>query len=435
MFVTIPYFDWINMFVVALITIISMSWLHNRPKTQKYYYSVFFLFLMIYAGIGYSWSGSHIGYLIKYAIYFLVFGLACSLFTKRIERSVNPIKDNELLRFVFNYHRYFVIAYISLGIAILIMNGNQGYLFHFRQPDLISAVNEDFNGEENSAIGSFLGYIKHFIYPFYLLSLYCYKKQLKKFAIVYILPLYVAYADSGYMGRGAMMITLIIFYLLIWINYPKYHKKIVIGSVIAIPVIVMLLVAYSEMRIGREVTDFRAIDAFKLLAYQETIYPLHYEIVMGWGMDINLLFSYLYWIVTLPLPGFMKSQSIDMGFNFIFSERLTGITRGEEGYNVLLPGIVNESIFIFGPILFVFHAVILAAILSWLYKNIKYKTEFLLLIYCIINTAYSLGRAGTTAIYPFIFKDMLIYFVLRYFIINKSLKKKNGNTIHIIQSQ
>jgi hypothetical protein len=62
------------------------------------------------------------------------------------------------------------------------------------------------------------------------------------------------------------------------------------------------------------------------------------------------------------------------------------------------------------------HALILAFFLTTIYKLLKYDFEIYLFIYCSVCLAYTLGRAGSTTIYPFYLKLLLFYFIVRYFI-------------------
>ena len=234
-------------------------------------------------------------------------------------------------------------------------------------------------------------------------------------------PFYIDFSSSGYLARSTVLAFLIIYILAIYYFNPNLRRKIRIVLLIGIPFLVIGLSLYTFIRLGME-ADRSIGDAVALLAYQETSYPTHFGVINKQPESFDLFQDYIQWLITLPLPGFLKDSTKDYFFNAIFTERLYGIIRGTQGFYVLLPGVVNEGLFIFGKWLFPLHAVILGLFVGTTYRIVKYKEEFFLFLYVSVFLASLIARAGTVSTYPVYLKDLLMFELAVIFV---SCLKKN----------
>lgn len=417
-------FNWFAFVIISFFTLISFRWIFKRPLREKLYFFSFVLFLWVYAGVGYGWDDCPQNYIWPYIIYMITLSFTCCITSRKsIYKNTSIIKDEKLTGILQKYGKPVIFVYIFICLMELAFTARIENLIHPPQADLLSQMNEitDGGSTKGGLFGALIYYIKNIIYVFYLVSLYIYKDKIIKFAFVLFVPLYITFAQSGYIGRGQIMMAAIIFYIIVFLRYPKQRNKIIVGTLSIVPLVMVFLFWYSMYRMGRDfdLGNINISDIMVSLTYSETCYPSHYADLCKWNYDSSLTKSYMTWLINLPLPGFFKLGSGDFSFNVIFSEKLLGGVRGMEGFYVKLPGIVNESIFLFGPTMNFVHAIILGVIFSKAYKLIRYDFELILLIHLGFSVAYQLGRAGTSAsgVYPFYFKHFLIYLIIRFVII------------------
>ena len=221
------------------------------------------------------------------------------------------------------------------------------------------------------------------------------------------------------------MAYLIIYFVAIYFYNPGYRKRIIRILVIGVPLLAILLSFYTFLRRGAEV-DVSVIDAIKLLLFQETSYPAHFVEIKKMTDHSDLFNDYIQWLTTLPLPGFLKDTSKDYFFNAIFTERLYGIVRDTQDFYILLPGVVNEGLFIFGTFLYPLHAIILGIFVGCAYRIVSSKDEFFLFLYISVFLSSLTARAGTVSAYPVYLKDLLIYEILIFMLSRFKVKKRTG---------
>lgn len=413
-------FIWWRFFTLLFISILAFKWLGKKNWRTKLYFSPFILFPFIYAGIGGAWKPCNTDYIWKYGLYILTFSLSCYYFQKHYKR-VNPkifSRNNQKLEiFINRYGTITIYIYISLKILSVLLDGRIVNVIHPPEMDMSAAFENTLSNDGGSSV---INYLENIIYVLYIVSLYKYRKNYKTFAFYLLLPVYLTYVDSAYLGRGTIMLTFINLIIGYVYCYPKRMKLTLITIAIGVPFIIFSLVWYSTYRIGADSAGIDISKALKVLSYQETSYPLHYNQVKNWNFDWEICYAYLYWIVTLPLPGFMKSNDVDYYFNYIFSEKINGIGRNLDGFSVSLPGLVNEGIMVFGPTFFLLHAVILGFFVGKAFKWVKYRPELFLYIHCCFNVAYSVSRGGTGSQYSFYLKNLLIYLIIRFFILHRN---------------
>ena len=218
------------------------------------------------------------------------------------------------------------------------------------------------------------------------------------------------------------MAYLIIYVVAIYFYNPNYRKRIIRVLVIGVPLLAVLLSFYTFLRRGAEV-DVSVTQAIKLLLFQETSYPAHFVEIKKMPDHIDLFNDYIQWLTTLPLPGFLKDTSKDYFFNAIFTERLYGIVRDTQDFYILLPGVVNEGLFIFGTFLYPLHAIVLGIFVGCAYRIVASKDEFFLFLYISVFLSSLAARAGTVSAYPVYLKDLLMYEVIIFMLSRFKVKK------------
>lgn len=409
----IESFNWATLFVTVPITAILFLWLKNCTKREIGYVIPFIVFFYMYSGYGYGWQTCGYNYIFFYTIWMGVFS-----FSLRLIMLGNRTKDRRNALYSFKGKQCFIVEssffplfYLFLCFIPLVTEGKLMNLIHLPELDL----KEAFQGGEAQTEGGLLYYLKNLVYPFYIVSLYKYRHTYIKLFLFLFLPFYFAYAETGGMGRSTLMAYLIIYLIVVYIYHPKIRRKLVLSLLIGFPFLIIALTWYTYARLG-QAFNLSFGDSLALLTYQETSYTTHFDAIQRNGFKIDLLSDYIQWLITLPLPGFLKDSSKDYFFNAIFTEQLYGLYRGSADFSVSLPGIVNEGIFIFGNYLFILHAFIMALFVGIMYRCLRYKEELFLFLFCSVFLASLSARAGSVSSYSWYLKGLLIYVVVMYFI-------------------
>ena len=242
--------------------------------------------------------------------------------------------------------------------------------------DLKKAFLQRFEQHEISIIEIISLTIRNFLEPFFYFSLYYYKKHVWKIGVVLFLVMYFNYCKIGYIGRGQVMTNLIVFFVLAYIWKPVWRKKIILGIICGTPFLFVFLVNYASIRIGGSIKDISFSQATEMLFLGESNYPLWFNDISIRNNSLQDICDYVYWLVTLPLPVSPGLLGFDVGTNYKISEYLLGISRGEEGFYVLLPGLVGEAYYIFGK-LFWIHGIIYGCIIGGTYNYFIGKDSLL----------------------------------------------------------
>jgi hypothetical protein len=132
------------------------------------------------------------------------------------------------------------------------------------------------------------------------------------------------------------------------------------------------------------------------------------------------------WLILLPLPGFLKFGYGSYFLNREFSVQILGVEPSDTTFFVVLPGVVGESIYVFGPFFFWVHAVILGLFIKFVIKTFTSSDVFTyLFFFCIVRFSFMLARAGTISVYPMMLKSFLILVIVCSLI----CKNKQNNVI------
>lgn len=418
-------FSWLYFVLSVILTLLPFYWVKKRPVREKLYVLPYAAFFFVYSGAGVAWDNCDKEYLFYYFIWMLCFSYTVYfLIGKKRIYSIEGV-DYRSSFWVTNYANVFIILYIAVLFLSVALNGNIHNLISPPSPDLSGLMDVVSEGGDASESG-IIYYLKHILFVFYFVALYKYRKSPGLLLLFIVLPFYFNYANTGYLARSTVMGYLLIYLVAVYFYNPHLRKKIRLTVLIGLPFVLVGLALYTFIRIGHEV-NISAGEAIKLLAYQETSYPTQYELIKKLPFDQNILNDYWEWLISLPLPGFLKDSSKDYFFNAIFTERLYGVTRGAMGFSIALPGIVGEGLFIFGFWGYFLHAIILGFFVGVTYHLVKSKQEFFLFLYMGIFMAFHSARAGTVATYSMYLKDFLVYEIVLLLVSFFSRPKKNAS--------
>ena len=410
-------FDYfVLIFIIAITLLIFGNRFFKKDLFTNVYFGIIICSILLYVGVGGALIEVDRQYVLYYCGYLVSIWLGFRLFPKYDNKSID---ENVYNLFINRYAKLIIIIYVFLCFADLLYP--QIKLVNLINPpalDLKKAFLQRFEQHEISIIEIISLTIRNFLEPFFYFSLYYYKKHVWKIGVVLFLVMYFNYCKIGYIGRGQVMTNLIVFFVLAYIWKPVWRKKIILGIICGTPFLFVFLVNYASIRIGGSIKDISFSQATEMLFLGESNYPLWFNDISIRNNSLQDICDYVYWLVTLPLPVSPGLLGFDVGTNYKISEYLLGISRGEEGFYVLLPGLVGEAYYIFGK-LFWIHGSIYGCIIGGTYNYFIGKDSLLPLgLFVAMTVGYACARGGTPAAYPMIIKQLL-YFVLVFRLYSK----------------
>lgn len=255
--------------------------------------------------------------------------------------------------------------------------------------------------------------LKVLLLPIYFISLYTYRKNKRLLLVLILLPLYLKFAATGYIGRSRPFTYLLIYILYLYLDYPKYRKTIIISVVAIIPLFITFMNFYTYYRKGIDYkVSTEIFEESVQLYFAETRMPSNGYILYKHNETADLD-EYLKWALTLPLPTFIKGNVIS-GVGYEMSEKIRLQSRYSKKYSVDLVGGFYESFYIYGKSFFFLHAIIIGFLMGLLFRIFSSNKIFLLLlIYIAFQFGYFFGRAASSSLLPTIInKFLLIYIIL-----------------------
>ena len=195
--------------------------------THKLLYSGFSLFFLLYNGIGIAYVKGVYEYMFfYYIIFYLSFSTSYLFFLrifykesiylqKAIHKPLSRIADN----------RTFAIGVLSVYLFTKFLPLIYPEFLAYR---LINPPPPDILGEFMSRyetthpvkkLSDNLGYL---VYPFYLLSLYTFRKNIGLLIFALLIPLYLEYVYHAYLHRSALLFPILTVFVII----GQYYKRI-----------------------------------------------------------------------------------------------------------------------------------------------------------------------------------------------------------------
>ncbi|NMD88177.1 hypothetical protein HF882_16450 [Victivallis vadensis] len=416
---------------ISLITLLLCFWIFFLKRAEnRLFFLFFFLFLFVYSGIGWSYEDVGFEYIYYYTIYVAVLSGTIFLVKGKEQHLGNYQQEQLLLLAVKQYGSWIIGLYLFLCLGELVFpEFKLQLLINPPLPDIKENLADRLeNAASLGIVGGILYYLRNLAFPFYLCALLMYRKRIFYLVFLVFFPLYIQYCAESYISRGVVLINFIVLITCIYIYNRRYRKWLLGGGIVCAPFLLLGAVIYSYIRLGYHDVSFSFKEAFQLLVRQETFYPIWFNWIYEWKEEAELAGAYWEWLFSLPLPSFMKAYSHDIAFNAIFSEYILEKSRYQvgQGFSILLPGVMNESIFLLGKINFFLHAVIFGILIGAAFRILKYKVERYLFLYVALYCSYTTARGGTIASYPFLLKHLLIFAIVVW--IYLFIKKQRNNS-------
>ena len=397
-----------NVFVLLIVLVstylLFKRYLHHGDLFSRIFFCIIIFSLLLYSGVGASLVEDNSNYIYCYFVYiiFVYFGIKLSSGRR------SSIKAICVENFISNYAKIIIFCFVIFNCVALIYPENKLLnLINPPSPDLKEAFAQRFINENKPLLSSLVSFFLNFLQPFFYLSLYYYRDKWWKVGVLLIILMYVSYCVTGYIGRGAILLNLFIFTSLLYLWYPKYRKRIIIGALGILPFLLMFFVYYASIRIGGDGEILSMGKIFEFLLFSESSYPLHFNILYEREYFIQDAIDYCYWLISLPFPISLNWGEFDFGVNYKISELLLGISRGSSNFYVLLPGMIGEAYFVFRNF-FWLHGLLYGIIIGFTYSIVKAKKVFYPIgIYLALILGYYCTRGGTSGAYPIILKQFL----------------------------
>lgn len=405
---------------LLILTILLFGWVFKeKDKTLMVLLFLLITFFYLYCGFGVGYQQQpNSGYITTYIIYSATLSVSLFFFKKR---KIWVPKTDVINKFSYKWAFVIVAAYLFTQLLPLAQSGRLLNLISPPAPELGNIIAEtDF--EENQVSG-LVQSIETFLQIFYIFAIFKYIKKPWIVVALLFLPTYIGYCNSGYIARSGAAYRLMIILAVLYHFYPKTRKYIIISTAVALPTIVMLFAAFVSIRKGAIADNLGFWDSFHFLLETETYYP-------KWYADIpegkSYFWNYIYWFITLPLPGVLKPFDINVNFNALFTSDVLGISMTSI-QSISLPGLVNEGVFVFGKNLYFIHAIILAYVFMLTYKTLRNRDcNYIALISVMLNICLLTCRGGTSS-YSYAIK--IVFLVFWVSLIKLSSKAGSESTV------
>lgn len=389
--------------------------------------------LFIYSGIGSTMEGVAPEFVVFYIVLALAvvagFGFARAFFlpmSRSIGRHIPTALPNVDCRRLW---KGVILAYLLLSAFPLVWP-------EFRLHQLLTPSAPDLQKmfylrihTELDALSKIVNYMRLLIGPFFFIALYRYRARLKWVVLVFCLLLYVDYiGNSCYIGRGTVMLRVLILFLAAWILYPKARTKLTILSISCIPIFLVASHAYAVIRIGGTLDDLSLLQAVKgVLGVELTLVKRAGMVVYKTGARVNLA-DFVKWIITLPIPKLLTGPIEGARINYEISDLVLGRPTGSPGGHVVLSGLLSESIYIYGKYFFWLHGFFVGCLAAFFARLMERVPQFLFLfLFIAMLFAYNLNRAGIASLLPRLTNQLLLF----YFVVLTIVFRPMGRiTVH-----
>lgn len=372
---------------------------------------------MLYSGVGAAYPSVPWDYLVYYfglvVAFVVAFRFFCTVLAG-LSRQAGRVLPN-LLAGVDRSSTWGAVAwlYLVLHVVPLLYPENRLHLlFSPPSPDLTSVWATRWQSQEPDVLLKLLQYVMLLLKPFFYVTLYRFRNRMLQLIVMQIAILYLQYVSVGYIGRGDVLLALVLVWLAIWVYRPRRRPALVVTAVIGLPVILVVSYVYGVVRIGGEVGDVSLWDAMLEIVETETSFPRDVGMpIIESGHRVDMM-GYIRWIATLPIPKILTGEIPGARVNYEISQYVLGVGPGEPGWYVVLPGLVAESVYIYGPYFFWLHG-FFVAFWAALVTRLVERTPQLLFLACqyVLLFAYVLNRGGIAALLPVVTNEFMLFYV------------------------
>lgn len=309
-----------------------------------------------------------------------------------------------------------IFLYVGLSVYPLLFPEFRIFdLFNPPIPDLKYSFELQFENIEKPLFSSLVDLIKQLLLPFFLIALYSRSKKILFPFLVLTLVFYIEYVVSKYKSRGQLIVNYFPLLFFYWCNFKERRWLVISIGLVLIPSTLLLFNFYEIYRLDSAAT----IGQFDVWKSGEHIIRVETGFVDSVGVPliesgarVDLL-DYFKWIVTLPIPKFLFGDIAGARINTEISEIILDVGRGGTGFYIVLPGLIAESVYIYGVNFFWLHALMLGILMAFLLRLFGGNEEFIYLIgYIFALAMYNLNRGGIASFLPQIINQLFLLYVI-----------------------
>lgn len=391
--------------LLATILIVYIFWRKTENRIVKVLLFSISLSLFMYSGYGIAYDDIDNKYIINYLIYlicvlFPIFyvnrksGDSYSGFTKFDAIIIHHYSTIKTLAFLYVLLKFIPVFYPSFTLfdALRLKIAVQSDFFKLQQ-----AFNQSIVGNLDS--------ISNFTLPFFFVVLYKLKADNKTVKLFFLILLFVflQYARFLYLGRYQMVIYGLFLFITLFAfkdNLIEIKKKIVLTICAVLFLLVPVFYSYTFFRLGLDADRLSYTDSLTLLLDSEARYPQYYDMITRFSHSIIYVLEWFLWIICLPIPSILWGAKPAALFGDDFTRMVTGLDRMDGGYSILLPSLLGESMFVFGPILFFIHGLVVGIIIAYVFKYVNRNATLSVFALYLALSTFAIGRGGTGSVLP-----------------------------------
>lgn len=421
--------NWINAFSLVIFASITVFISNKLTKTyiEKIYIICIETGVIVYSGISTVLVDVAENYLLHFIIFnfCLLLSLSSTLyFLRKYKRTKKSkiqysIDRNILIIALIMFFTYFIYLIVLRNPTI-----KEYFLLDLRVDNIFSRM----KSQRDSNLKSILYYLNLLSFPFFLA--YCeYLGSSRKRGLSVFLLLLWFYLDTlslGYVSRYEIVIFLVFIGLVLNREAIEKNTRLVIHYFIKVGILFILsmplLLAYQYMRMGSNYSSSGFIDSIIRLFSIETNYGRYYQNTIDMHQPF-LFLDFYKWFFTLPIPSFLKDKFISLNFtiNTFFTQSITGINYGEQGFSIILPSLLGEAFILYGDIFFWVHGIFLGFYLAIICFFIQKRQDLAIINIYFASMLLSVGRGGTSNILGLTMNSL--FSIVLFLKIQKNLKR------------
>lgn len=432
-------FDPFVLLLVMTFSVFSLAsaWLFCKSNTQRLLLIPSILGFVFYHGIAVSSETIPIYMAAGYPVFIiaLIVGFRFGAFLNYPVGKVISINAAPVLeKFAEGFAAKCIIFlfFFLMIITLLVPTFKLQLLFLPPSPDLRASFDARFTGDRNLLV-SLVGIITALITPLYYLALYRYRHRIVALFFLLFAPLYITYVGDAYIGRYTILFALIVFFAMVWSCRPKWRWALVISALVIVPILGVIARNYTYARLGAAAPDSGIIEALTALIDAETMLPIITGVPLVESGERADLAAYFLWLLTLPIPGVFKGGLPILLLNYEISEIVLRVTRDSPQFYVVLPGLLAESIYLFGRVFFFIHPLTIGFVMgafAAILQNIPRVGA--LLYYLAALFMLNLNRGGVASVAPEIINGFLLFALIVFVaVLREQRHRKNLRPLRV----
>ena len=401
-------------FFITLVVYCALNRFLKDPR-PKYLLATLFTGIFFYSGFGIAYDDISDKYIYHYTIFLISFGLPFLLC-----QGITPYQKMSSLDRAFikspKALRLFAYFYLLLRLIPLLFP-------EFRLLDLFTFKTASYHEltaiSKGSAVVNIADTLSVLVAPFFYASFtieQMINPRTKKPLLLFIILIILQYGRYNYFARY-QIVTYIEEMILLLFCVKGLQYRIKMKYVLSIVVIVLLLIPflylYTIFRIGESYSGSRSfLTMLDLLTKGEFYYPAFYEDILKHLDFLNeSLENFIEYILCLPIPSAIWPDKPSYDVNAAFTYMFTGLSRGEDGFYILLPSIMGEAFINGGEMWFWVFSLISGLVIALIFRYICKNKTMILYVFIIIVTSFSYGRGGSTLLLPTLINGTLSIFI------------------------